>query len=100
MPIETIIIDVHDSVFSASIGHVLTSGSLDVKVPKIEAERWLGKYVTLSSEREEEDESRPAKAPRHPRAAGDSKDAGDSDGDVGSGTSSAGKRRAPGRPRV
>ena len=100
MPIETIIIDVHDSVYSASLGHVLTSGSLDVELPKIEAGRWVGKYVTLSSEREEEDESRPTKTPRNARAAGDRKDAGDSDGDVGGGTSPVGKRGASGRPRA
>lgn len=86
MPIETIIIDVYTSVYSASLGRVIKTGAQDVEVPKIEAEPWLGNYALLSSERVEEDEddtSRPAKTPRSPRKKSNNKSARGSDGDVG-----------------
>ena len=93
MPIETVIIDIYTSVHSASLKRVLVSGEQDVEVPKAEAEPWLGNYALLSSERVEEDEddtSRPAKAPRSPGKKGNNKSARSSDGDVGGGTGPVG----------
>lgn len=87
MPIETITIDVYTSVYSASLGHVLVTGTQDVEVPKAEAERWLGTYALLSSERvvedKDDDTSRPVKAPRGPRKKGNDKHEGAGDRKVG-----------------
>lgn len=98
MPIETITIDVYTAVYSASLKRDLKSGELDVVVPKIEAERWLGKYALLSSDRieEEDNESRPAKTPRHTPSKDSSKDAGSGDGGVGVKRGRMGKRRTTG----
>ena len=96
MPISMVVIDVYKAVYSESLGRVLKSDELDVEVPALEAAPWLGNYASLSSERveEEEDESRPVKAPRHTASKDSSKNAGSGDGDVGVRRGRMGKRRA------